>query len=124
MKYNDPDIEKDDIFNYVYGVLHAPTYRDRFGNDLAKGLPRVPFASDFRAFVEAGTTLSELHLGYETLRRVPAQHRSNGPRGLPARALPPRHTSNAVRRRRQVHAHRERPRPNQRDPRRRPTGTR
>ena len=51
--YRDDAISKDDIFDYVYGVLHAPDYRQRFANDLAKELPRVPFAPDFQAFVEA-----------------------------------------------------------------------
>ena len=52
--YQDNAITKDDLFDYVYGVLHAPGYRKRFANDLAKELPRVPFAPDFHAFVEAG----------------------------------------------------------------------
>ena len=61
----DDTITKDDLFDYVYGVLHSPHYRDRFANDLAKGLPRVPFTPDFRVFAEAGATLATLHLGYE-----------------------------------------------------------
>ena len=44
VEYGDKSITKDVIFNYVYGVLHSPHYRDRFTNDLAKGLPRIPFA--------------------------------------------------------------------------------
>ena len=39
---------------YVYGVLHAPSYRERFANDLSKEIPRIPFAPDFHAFAEAG----------------------------------------------------------------------
>ena len=66
MRYGDSAIVKDAIFNYVYGVLHAPAYRERFANDLAKELPRIPFAEDFHAFAEAGRRLAELHLGYET----------------------------------------------------------
>ena len=64
--YGDNTINKDDIFDYVYGILHAPDYRKRFANDLAKGLPRIPMAPDFHAFAEAGRALTELHLGYET----------------------------------------------------------
>ena len=66
--YQDNKITKDDIFDCVYGVLHAPGYRKRFANDLAKELPRVPYAPDFYAFVEAGRALAKLHLGYETRR--------------------------------------------------------
>ena len=49
IKYGDRSITKDTIFDNVYGVLHSPHYRDRFANDLAKGLPTLPFASDFRS---------------------------------------------------------------------------
>ena len=48
--YGDETITKDAIFDYVYGVLHAPAYRERFANDLAKALPRIPMAADFGAF--------------------------------------------------------------------------
>ena len=46
--YSDDRIMKDTIFDYVYGVMHAPTYREEFANDLSKELiPRIPFAPDF-----------------------------------------------------------------------------
>ena len=64
--YRDDLITKDDIFDYVYGVLHAPSYREEFANDLSKMIPRIPFAPNFHAFAEAGKALAELHLGYET----------------------------------------------------------
>ena len=64
--YADDAITKDAIFEYVYGVLHAPDYRERFANDLAKELPRIPMAPDFGAFADAGQALARLHLGYET----------------------------------------------------------
>ena len=69
--YGDNTISKDEIFHYVYGILHAPEYRKRFANDLDKELPRVPFAEDFRAFANAGHKLVELHLGYETCDEYP-----------------------------------------------------
>ena len=71
--YADNMIGKDDIFDYVYGVLHAPTYRERFANDLAKELPRVPFAEDFHAFARAGRALAALHLGHETCDEYPLE---------------------------------------------------
>ena len=52
--YRDNAITKDAIFEYAYGILHAPGYRERFANDLAKALPRIPFAPDFHPFAEAG----------------------------------------------------------------------
>ena len=66
VRYNDNTITKDAIFDYVYGVLHASAYRERFANDLAKELPRIPLAPDFHAFAKAGRELAELHLGYDT----------------------------------------------------------
>ncbi len=69
--YEDDAITKDDIFDYVYGILHAPSYREQFANDLSKMLPRIPFAPDFYAFAEAGAVLASLHLNYETCERYP-----------------------------------------------------
>ena len=72
--YGDDSITKDDIFDYIYGILHAPSYREQFANDLSKMLPRIPYAPDFwkrRAFAEAGKKLAVLHLNYETCEQYP-----------------------------------------------------
>ena len=69
--YSDDAITKDDIFDYVYGILHAPSYREQFANDLSKMLPHIPYAPDFHAFAEAGAVLASLHLNYETCERYP-----------------------------------------------------
>lgn len=61
-------VTKEDIFYYVYGILHAPDYRTTFAADLKKSLPRLPLVEspdDFWAFSRAGRDLVELHLGYE-----------------------------------------------------------
>ena len=71
--YADNTITKGDIFDYVYGILHAPDYRERFANDLAKELPRIPMAPNFHTFAEAGYALTELHLGYETCDEYPLE---------------------------------------------------
>ena len=63
--YGDDRISKWDIFHYVYGLLHHPTYRERYQADLKRDLPRIPFAPDFRAFAEAGARLATIHVGYE-----------------------------------------------------------
>ncbi|MYB34248.1 MAG: DEAD/DEAH box helicase [Gammaproteobacteria bacterium] len=63
--YQDRNITKDDIFDYVYGVLHAPDFREAFPNALSKELTRIPFAPDFRVFAKAGHDLGDLHVGYE-----------------------------------------------------------
>ena len=69
--YHNDRITKDMIFDYVYGVLHAPSYREAFANDLSKMIPRIPFAPDFCTFAEAGSALAALHLGYETCDQYP-----------------------------------------------------
>ena len=69
--YGFKKITKDEIFNYVYGILHAPSYREQFANDLSKMIPRIPYAPDFRSFAESGKALADLHLNYETCEQYP-----------------------------------------------------
>ena len=71
--YVDLSITMDDIFFYIYGVLHAPSYRERFAVDLTKEIPRIPMDPEFRAFSEAGRALADLHLGYETCAEFPLE---------------------------------------------------
>mgnify|MGYP002517858348 FL=1 len=63
-----PGITKEDIFYYVYGILHSREYRRRFENNLAKELPRIPLAANFPAFRDAGRKLAKLHLDYEKVK--------------------------------------------------------
>jgi predicted helicase len=70
-------VTKNDIFSYVYGVLHSEDYRDRYADNLSKELPRIPAvsrASDFRAFVEAGGKLADLHCNYEEAEPYPVHY--------------------------------------------------
>jgi len=63
-------VTKEDIFYYVYGILHNPNYRTTFANDLKKMLPRIPLVDstdDFWSFSKAGRDLAELHLNYESV---------------------------------------------------------
>jgi len=63
-------VTKEDIFYYVYGLLHSIEYRETFANDLKKMLPRLPLVEsvkDFWSFSKAGRQLAELHLNYETV---------------------------------------------------------
>ena len=62
---------KDDIFFYVYGLLHSPEYRETYAADLKKMLPRIPLVRDAQPFVDAGRRLSDLHLGYESVTPYP-----------------------------------------------------
>lgn len=76
--YGTSEITKDDIFDYIYGILHAPAYRVRFESNLSKELPRIPFAPDFKKFAKAGKYLAELHLGFETCQEWPLKLECSG----------------------------------------------
>ena len=65
--YQDQTISKEDIFYYVYGILHSPEYKQRFAADLKKMLPRIPYAADFWVFSTAGRQLAHWHLNYESI---------------------------------------------------------
>jgi len=69
--YGDDGITKEDIFWYVYGILHAPEYKNRFAANLKKMLPRIPYAQDFHTFRNAGRKLGDWHLNYETVDPYP-----------------------------------------------------
>ena len=69
--YGDEAIGKWDIFHYVYGLLHHPTYRKRYQANLKRDLPHLPYAPDFRGFAKAGGRLGEIHIGYEDADEYP-----------------------------------------------------
>ncbi|MCU1676418.1 MAG: damage-inducible protein [Frankiales bacterium] len=62
---------KDDIFLYVYGLLHSEQYRETYAADLKKMLPRIPLVEDPWPFVRAGRQLSQLHVNYESATPYP-----------------------------------------------------
>ncbi len=64
-------ITKEDVFYFIYGVLHSPDYRKRFEADLKKSLARIPLpktGADFAEFAKAGRKLGDLHCGYESVK--------------------------------------------------------
>ncbi|MCA1404659.1 DEAD/DEAH box helicase [Ensifer sp. IC3342] len=72
--YPGDTITKDDLFHYVYGLLHSEDYRARYADNLSKQLPRIPAvkkSSNFWAFVEAGRKLGDLHCDYEQVAPYP-----------------------------------------------------
>lgn len=55
----------EDIFDYIYGVLHSPTYREKYKEFLKVDFPRIPYpknAEEFELFRSLGNQLRELHL--------------------------------------------------------------
>ncbi|WP_346763009.1 type ISP restriction/modification enzyme [Arthrobacter sp. Soil736] len=76
--YEDPELGKEDIFYYIYGLLHTPKYKEQYKADLMKMLPRIPKVKDFWGFSQAGRRLAELHLNYETVEPFPLEEISSG----------------------------------------------
>ena len=75
-QFGDHSITDDDVFHYVYGVLHHRGYRNKYAANLSREIPRIPMAAsvvDFHAFVAAGEALADLHLNYECVRPYPLE---------------------------------------------------
>ncbi|MBL0229508.1 MAG: hypothetical protein IPP76_01430 [Moraxellaceae bacterium] len=72
--YQDQSISKEDLFYYIYGLLHSIEYKTKYADNLTKELPRIPRVkklADFWAFSQAGRKLAELHINYETVKPYP-----------------------------------------------------
>lgn len=55
----------EDIFDYIYAVLHSPKYRKKYKEFLKIDFPRIPYPKDketFKELVKLGRELRELHL--------------------------------------------------------------
>ena len=54
-----------DILDYIYAVLHAPSYREKYKEFLKIDFPRVPYPKDkdtFWALVQLGGEIRQIHL--------------------------------------------------------------
>ena len=73
-------ISKEDLFYYIYGLLHSEDYRSRYADNLSKELPRIPRVktyADFKRFSDAGRQLAHYHLNYETVEAYPVSFNTN-----------------------------------------------
>ena len=70
--YGDAGITKEDIFFYVYALLHHPEYRERYADDLKKMLPHIPRATGFHTYASVGRELADLHVNYERVEPYPS----------------------------------------------------
>ena len=69
-----PKITKEDIFFYVYGLLHMQSYRKEFAADFKKSLPRIPLVEepkDFHKISQIGRELADIHINYESQPTLP-----------------------------------------------------
>ena len=70
--YGNAGITKEDIFFYVYALLHHPEYRERYADDLKKMLPHIPRAAGFHTYASVGRELADLHVNYERVEPYPS----------------------------------------------------
>ena len=59
------EIKKEDIFYYIYGLLHSEDYQKKYKSSLDKTLPHIPLVSEFWQYSNIGRELANLHLDYE-----------------------------------------------------------
>ena len=70
--YGDTGITKEDIFFYVYALLHHPEYREHYADDLKKMMPHIPRAAGFHTYASVGRELADLHVNYERVEPYPS----------------------------------------------------
>jgi predicted helicase len=63
----------EDVFHYIYAILHCPTYRERYAEFLKIDFPRIPLTSSrplFRKLCKLGAELTALHLMEKHGKRI------------------------------------------------------
>ncbi|WGJ14083.1 N-6 DNA methylase [Methylocapsa sp. D3K7] len=71
----------EELFGYIYAILHAPTYRTKYVEFLRNDFPRVPFpesADDFETLSVLGWALVQAHLLRDSPRRGLASYHGKG----------------------------------------------
>lgn len=63
-------VTKEDLFYYLYAVLHSKDYIAAYADNLAKEMVRIPALDKFPKYVEIGRQLAALHLHYEALTDI------------------------------------------------------
>ena len=69
-RYGTPHLTPEQVFGYIYAILHAPTYRTRYAEFLRGDFPRIPLTATraaFEALSALGWDLAQKHL----LKSVP-----------------------------------------------------
>ncbi|GAA9329077.1 hypothetical protein BTM402_10930 [Helicobacter pylori] len=64
--YEDNLIAEEEIFYYIYAILHHKGYLEKYKNSLTKEYPRIALSDDFKELSILGKELAKLHLNYES----------------------------------------------------------
>ncbi|GAA8572410.1 DEAD/DEAH box helicase family protein [Helicobacter pylori] len=64
--YEDNSIAEEEIFYYIYAILHHKGYLEKYKNSLTKEYPRIALSEDFKELSILGKELAKLHLNYES----------------------------------------------------------
>ncbi|GAA9182185.1 DEAD/DEAH box helicase family protein [Helicobacter pylori] len=64
--YEDNLIAEEEIFYYIYAILHHKGYLEKYKNSLKKEEPRIALSEDFKELSILGKELAKLHLNYES----------------------------------------------------------
>ncbi|GAA9385760.1 DEAD/DEAH box helicase family protein [Helicobacter pylori] len=64
--YEDNLIAEEEIFYYIYAILHHKGYLEKYKNSLTKEAPHIALSEDFKELSVLGKELAELHLNYES----------------------------------------------------------
>lgn len=92
---NEQHITKDDLFSYIYGVMHDPVYRATFEVNLKQDFPNIPLYPDFAQWRDWGKALLDLHIGYEGADPFPLVRIAVAGKGTKATTRGPRATLRA-----------------------------
>jgi predicted helicase len=87
--YKDKSITKENIFHYVYAVLHCPAYRSQYEQNLKREFPRIPYYENFWQWEKWGKALMDLHLNYEQAEPFALQREDKNPESI-RKAIEPR----------------------------------
>ncbi|GHQ99951.1 hypothetical protein VN1241_13310 [Helicobacter pylori] len=64
--YEDNSIAEEEIFYYIYAILHHKGYLEKYKNSLTKEDPRIALSEDFKELSVLGKELAKLHLNYDS----------------------------------------------------------
>jgi predicted helicase len=62
-------IKPEDLFYYTYGMLHSPSFLNKYKSNLVKEIARIPFSIDFDVVTKIGKYLGDLHVNYESVKK-------------------------------------------------------